>query len=196
MAGGRTRRGAARRRGRCVRAPAATEYEPPAAAEYGAVAAAAGVDAALGEDLKSRIEETRRRIREELEKPFAAVDQETPEITTPGPAPIAGAPAETPTPVIGEPISISPGPVDGGAASPAAAAAAAGGNGSDYDAMRARIELTRSRLKAKAFDAMMAGESALLGRDAEKSSSQARPAVNFDREIEQTVESTLREEEQ
>ena len=37
--------------------------------------AAAAADAALGEDLKSRIEETRRRIREELEKPFAAVDR-------------------------------------------------------------------------------------------------------------------------
>ena len=31
--------------------------------------------------------------------------------------------------------------------------------------MRRRIEETRARLKAKAFDAMMSGESALLSRD-------------------------------
>jgi len=37
--------------------------------------------------------------------------------------------------------------------------------GVDYNAMRARIEQTRGRLKAKAFDAMMTGESALLGRE-------------------------------
>ena len=54
------------------------EMQPEVAVqpEYPAVPAEAAVDAALGEDLKSRIEETRRRIREELEKPFAAVDQE------------------------------------------------------------------------------------------------------------------------
>jgi hypothetical protein len=66
-------------------------------------------------------------------------------------------------------------------------------SGADYDAMRARIELTRSRLKAKAFDAMMAGESALLGRDPETSPAPARSAT-FDSEIEQTVDSTLRED--
>ena len=60
--------------------------------------------------------------------------------------------------------------------------------------MRARIELTRSRLKAKAFDAMMAGESALLGRDEDLPGGATRPAVTFDSEIEQTVDSTLREE--
>ncbi len=37
----------------------------------------------------------------------------------------------------------------------------------DYDSMKSRIESTRSRLKAKAFDAMMTGEAALLGRDLE-----------------------------
>ena len=45
----------------------------------------------------------------------------------------------------------------------------------DYDSMKNRIESTRSRLKAKAFDAMMTGESALLGRDLEGvASSKAR----------------------
>ncbi len=177
-------------------APAPEEALP----EYGAVPAEAAADAALGEDLKSRIEETRRRIREELEKPFAAVDEESGADVPGGPAPIAAvapvaAPAGVPAPVIGEPMRVSAGPANGGAESPAAVAAgvAEGESGADYDAMRARIELTRSRLKAKAFDAMMAGESALLGRDAETSPAPARSAT-FDSEIEQTVDSTLRED--
>ena len=62
--------------------------------------------------------------------------------------------------------------------------------------MRARIELTRSRLKAKAFDAMMAGETALLGRDDGARSSGPVPSAGFDSEIEQTVDNTLREEDQ
>jgi hypothetical protein len=90
---------------------------------------------------------------------------------------------------------VSPGPANGGAGAPAHAAAEVGGEGSDYDAMRARIELTRSRLKAKAFDAMMAGEAALLGRDTASPAS-TRPAAAFDSDIEQTVDSTLREEDQ
>ena len=40
---------------------------------------------------------------------------------------------------------------------------------------------------------MMAGESALLGRDSETSAAPARSAT-FDSEIEQTVDSTLRED--
>ncbi len=58
-----------------VAAVPAPEIEPDQAA----------AEAALGDDLKSRIEETRRRIREELEKPFAAVDEPPiPEPVRPG----------------------------------------------------------------------------------------------------------------
>ena len=39
------------------------------------------------------------------------------------------------------------------------------GGGIDQAEMRRRIEETRARLKAKAFDAMMSGEAALLARD-------------------------------
>jgi hypothetical protein len=60
--------------------------------------------------------------------------------------------------------------------------------------MKSRIEVTRSRLKAKAFDAMMSGESALLGRDPENAErKRIVPAV--DTEVNETIESTLREEE-
>jgi hypothetical protein len=150
-------------------------------------------EAAVGEDLRSRIEETRRRIREELEKPFAAVDEESPAVTQPPVAPVAAGAAAT---VIGEPMQTTvPSPRDGATAF-AASAEASDEDASDYDAMRARIELTRSRLKAKAFDAMMAGESSLLGRDLEGSSTPTGPTASFDSEIEQTVDSTLREEDQ
>jgi len=63
----------------------------------------------------------------------------------------------------------------------------------DHDAMRRRIEETRNRLKAKAFDAMMSGEGALLGREG----AATRPEVvqvQVDSEVERTIESTLTEE--
>ena len=96
------------------RRSAAPEIEPGQAA----------AEAALGDDLKSRIEETRRRIREELEKPFAAVDE------PPIPEPVR--PVAAPAPVIGEAIRTSV-PANGGApaqpAAPAAAVPAAGAGG-------------------------------------------------------------------
>ena len=95
-------------------------------------------------------------------------------------------------------MRVIPGPANGGVEPPPAvvvAGTAESENGSDYDAMRSRIELTRSRLKAKAFDAMMAGETSLLGRDTEPSSGPV-PFAGFDSEIEQTVDNTLREEDQ
>ena len=147
----------------------------------------AAAEAELGDDLKSRIEETRRRIREELEKPFAAVDE------SPFPEPVRSVAA--PAPVIGEAIRASAPAYGGARAQPAAPAeVASSGMGADYDAMRSRIELTRSRLKAKAFDAMMAGEAALLGRAEDQQGGATRPAASFDSEIEQTVDNTLREE--
>jgi hypothetical protein len=67
--------------------------------------------------------------------------------------------------------------------------------GVDFNAMKARIEQTRGRLKAKAFDAMMTGESALLGRESpEKAAERPGPAI-LDHDLDQTIETTLREEE-
>lgn len=66
----------------------------------------------------------------------------------------------------------------------------------DREAMRRRIEATRNRLKAKAFDAMLSGESTLLGRDtASALEGSARNAeVPVDSEVDETIESTLTEE--
>jgi hypothetical protein len=170
------------------------------------------VEVLAGDDLRARIEATRRRIREELEQPFAKMEEidlaEPPyPVVSPVPEPVAGVPpAAAPPPQVtaGPPPGAVPG-VAGGSAlgAPAVAAVAAGpagapgdGDGAnlEYEAMRARIEMTRSRLKAKAFDAMMAGESSLLGRD--PNGAQARPVKidGIDGEIEHKVETTLREQ--
>jgi hypothetical protein len=66
----------------------------------------------------------------------------------------------------------------------------------DYDSMKDRIETTRSRLKAKAFDAMMTGESALLGRDLAGTDRSQPNMPGVDSDIDQTIETSLREEEQ
>jgi hypothetical protein len=174
-----------------------------------AAPASSAAEAALGEDLKSRIEETRRRIREELDKPFAAVDEEPfadlmpARAAAPAPslgefppaAPPVAPPVSAPAPITdsapvaaqapGQPVALTAAPAQPVTSTPI----------SDFDAMKSRIELTRSRLKAKAFDAMMAGESALLGRDeGDDLINPAKRTVTFDSEIEQTVDNTLIEE--
>ncbi len=66
----------------------------------------------------------------------------------------------------------------------------------DYDSMKSRIESTRSRLKAKAFDAMMTGEAALLGRDLEGRTRSNGDVAGVDSDIDETIETSLREEEE
>jgi hypothetical protein len=66
----------------------------------------------------------------------------------------------------------------------------------DYDSMKNRIESTRSRLKAKAFDAMMTGETALLGRDLDGVSHALGKVSGVDNDIDETIETSLREEEE
>jgi hypothetical protein len=66
----------------------------------------------------------------------------------------------------------------------------------DYDSMKNRIESTRSRLKAKAFDAMMTGETALLGRDLDGVSHALGKVGGVDNDIDETIETSLREEEE
>ena len=81
-------------------------------------------------------------------------------------------------------------------AAPVAAPAGPSATGEfDQEAMRRRIEETRSRLKAKAFDAMMSGEGALLGRDEGRSAPAQGNKVQVDTEVDSTIESTLTEEE-
>jgi len=177
--------------------------------------------AAAVDDLKARIEETRRRIRRELEQPFLHADH----------AEVADS-AEAPPilePVVGDALTVEPdltaltvepdlasltmesdlaaltgepdlpamtAPVELAAASTEVetTAEAAAQTAADYEAMRARIEMTRNRLKAKAFDAMMSGETALLGREPADASLKLPPSVDIDSEMDQSIELTLREE--
>src|SRR5450830_509702 len=57
--------------------------------------------------------------------------------------------------------------------------------------MRRRIEETRARLKAKAFDAMMSGESALLSRDSGEKPLPKGDDVKLDGELESTIYESL-----
>ncbi|MBN1630696.1 MAG: hypothetical protein JW990_13095, partial [Thermoleophilia bacterium] len=144
------------------------------------------------DDLKARIEETRRRIRQELEQPFIA-GAETPAALaddwTVAPAVPVEEVAAGPEPELAE-LS-EPGlsmegldAVEGTFEEPV-----------DYESMKSRIESVRSRLKAKAFDAMMSGESALLGRDSEDAGHRRSVLPDVDSEVDETIESSLREEE-
>lgn len=157
------------------------------------------------DDLKARIEATRRRIRQELEQPFVG-GGETPPAENEGEGGlqqvIGGALIEEPL-VPEESLAAAEAFLATSAERSFPPAAAASDEmfptssvelGVDYDSMRSRIEATRSRLKAKAFDAMMAGESALLGRGAPDTIPE-RSVADVDREIDQTIETTLREEE-
>ena len=63
--------------------------------------------------------------------------------------------------------------------------------GVDQAEMRRRIEETRARLKAKAFDAMMSGEAALLARDSGERPVPRNADVPVDHEIAETIDESL-----
>ena len=144
------------------------------------------------DDLRTRIEETRRRIQRELERPFAApeteesVDQREP-MAAPGGKPVTG-----------EALAVPPadeGVTERVAATEGITRAPDERLEMEYEAVRRRIEATRSRLKAKAFDAMMAGESALLRRETQQGLAERPAPAALDAEVGQSIDSALREEE-
>jgi hypothetical protein len=61
----------------------------------------------------------------------------------------------------------------------------------DQAEMRRRIEETRARLKAKAFDAMMSGEAALLARDSGEKPVPRDVDVPVDHDIAETLDESL-----
>ncbi len=77
---------------------------------------------------------------------------------------------------------------------PAAAAAPREGGGIDQAEMRRRIEETRARLKAKAFDAMMSGEAALLSRDSGEKPVPSADDVKIDDETDTAIDESLSQE--
>ncbi len=166
--------------------------EPPVVDEYIVEAPEAVVEIPPVDDLKARIEETRRRIRQELEQPFMSADEaEAPDDdwTTAPAVPVIGE-AAVKEPAVAESVESL---VD--SMSFDADAEMAPEEPVDYDSMKVRIEGVRSRLKAKAFDAMMSGESSLLGRDEENAGHRRQVLPDVDSEVSETIESSLREEE-
>jgi hypothetical protein len=174
--------------------------------------AAAAVPGISPDDLRARIEETRRRIRRELDEPFLSESETTPSPVAPESLlePRQGAPAqesegeeEIADLVVDSRIEPEQEPVtletttSAVPAPPKPAEVPAGTDqevAAEYYAIKARIQETRSRLKAKAFDAMMTGESALLGRDGSERLVGQPGMPNLDVEIDQTIERGLREE--
>jgi gas vesicle protein len=61
----------------------------------------------------------------------------------------------------------------------------------DQAEMRRRIEETRARLKAKAFDAMMSGEAALLSRDSGEKPVPREAEIKVDDELEDKLDESL-----
>ena len=60
--------------------------------------------------------------------------------------------------------------------------------------MRRRIDETRSRLKAKAFDAMMSGESFITPEEEQEKQEKEAGGPGFDEDIEKTVDDSFKEE--
>jgi hypothetical protein len=69
------------------------------------------------------------------------------------------------------------------------------GGAIDQAEMRRRIEETRARLKAKAFDAMMSGEAALLSRDSGDRSVPSGESPGLDAETDSAIDESLSQEE-
>ena len=65
----------------------------------------------------------------------------------------------------------------------------------DQAEMRRRIEETRARLKAKAFDAMMSGEAALLSRDSGERAVPGGEDHVLDEETDTVIDESLSQEE-
>ncbi len=76
----------------------------------------------------------------------------------------------------------------------APAASREGSGNIDQAEMRQRIEETRARLKAKAFDAMMSGEAALLSRDSGEKPVPTADDIKLDNDVETTIEESLSQE--
>jgi hypothetical protein len=177
------------------------EAPPAAAVEAEAAAAISSVD-----DLKARIEETRRRIRQELERPFispADIEDTTdwtvsPVVPVDGEATAAAAGIEEPAveqqEVMADAAAHSASPEEIAAEITAEYEEVIASKPVDYESVKSRIELTRSRLKAKAFDAMMTGESALLSWEPAGASKPQPATPAIDSEIDQTIETSLSEQ--
>ena len=190
--------------GRQVVAPAsADELVPPAPADASVVTPSdepiVEVPAAQAPIAEAPLAEAPPAEAPPAEAPLA---EAPPAEAPPAEAPLVEEAAEPVVEVPAAPAPIAEAPPAEAAAAPEPAAAApeAGpvareGGSIDQAEMRRRIEETRARLKAKAFDAMMSGESALLGRDSGASQVPKGDDIRLDGELESTIDESLSQEE-
>ncbi len=149
----------------------------------------AAVELPVAEDLPEAVEEpvleqgvvvAESPLAEEEPPTAEAVGEERPGLVADIAAPVSAAvPVVEPAPAA-EPVAEEP-------------TARAGGS-IDQAEMRRRIEETRARLKAKAFDAMMSGEAALLSRDSGETTVPSGEDVKLDAETDSTIDESLSQE--
>ncbi len=163
--------------------PAVAESEP--AAERPVASQARDID--YGEQVHQAAEEVVEVAAAEESVTEAPVVEAEPVIEEePAPAPVV----EAEPVVVEEPVAA---PAE---QAPAVDAAVAREGGAiDQAEMRRRIEETRARLKAKAFDAMMSGEAALLSRDSGERAVPTGEEHGLDEETDSAIDESLSQEE-
>jgi hypothetical protein len=124
---------------------------------------------------------------EPLEAAFEPAVAEAPVVAEPLEAPVA--PLEAEAVVAEAPLEAEPVLADEPAPEEPADEASLGNI--DQAEMRRRIEETRARLKAKAFDAMMSGEAALLARDSGEKPVPRGADVPVDHDVAETLDESL-----
>lgn len=137
-------------------------------------------------------------IEEAAPRPVSSLFPPTAATAQPVPQPVVqpvAQPVAQPEPVVESDPLVGPAPVVEEAPAEEAPAASREGSGNiDQAEMRQRIEETRARLKAKAFDAMMSGEAALLSRDSGEKPVPTADDIKLDNDVETTIEESLSQE--
>ena len=110
-------------------------------------------------------------------------------------APVEAEPVVAETPLEAEPVvaeaPVAAEPLRADESAPEEPADEASLGNIDQAEMRRRIEETRARLKAKAFDAMMSGEAALLARDSGEKPVPRGTDVPVDHDVAETLDESL-----
>ena len=127
-------------------------------------------------------------IEEAVPRPVSSLFAGTAAIAQPVEQPAAEPVAEAEPPVGPAPV-VEATPVEEAPAAPRE-----GSGNIDQAEMRQRIEETRARLKAKAFDAMMSGEAALLSRDSGEKPVPTADDIKLDNDVESTIDESLSQE--
>ena len=153
--------------------------EPPAELEAEATSTGGVIEEAAPQSASSLLADTAA-ITEPVAEPEPGLRAEA--FAEPEPVAEAAA-AEGPAPVVeATPVEEAP------------SASREGSGNIDQAAMRRRIEETRARLKAKAFDAMMSGEAALLSRDSGEKPVPTADDIKLDDDVESTIDESLSQE--